>query len=52
MARIHVSVFGGGLFDTKYTTVYLYLVRFDSESVRRLKEKKPFNLGRRSGKNS
>lgn len=41
MARIHVSVFGGGLFDTKYTTVYLYLVRFDSESVRRLKEKNP-----------
>lgn len=41
MARIHVSVFGGGLFDTKYTTVYLYLVRFDSESVRRLTEKNP-----------
>lgn len=39
MARIHVS--GGGLFDTKYTTVYLYLVRFDSESVRRLKKKNP-----------
>lgn len=54
--NIHVSVFGGGLFEIQHTTVYLYLVGlnvgFDSKSAKRLpyreraraREKKPFNL--------
>lgn len=40
MARIHVSVFGGGLFEIQHTTVYLYLVGlnvgFDNKSAKRL----------------